>query len=427
MISGERAGSIVQVRIHRGASEIGGNCIEVAASDGRRVVLDLGRPLSAGWDDEVPLPPVAGFDRADPSLLGLVISHPHLDHYGLARELPAAVPVYMGREAAAMIEAASFFSPVSGGLHPAGHLRHREAFDLGPFLITPYLNDHSAFDAYSLLVEADGRRIFYTGDLRAHGRKAALFEQLIRDPPRSVEAMLMEGTHVRADATHDEDAFETESQLEDRVIELCRSTTGAVVVFGSAQNLDRVVTVYRAARRARRQFVLDLYGSTVAAATRSTIPQPGFESLRVYVPIRQRVLVKEAKEFWRTAGIKHVRVFPEELAATPGEFLFHVPPSTCRELLHDGALDDHGLAVWSLWDGYLRSAGGRALTASLQERDVPFVHVHTSGHASIRDLRRLVSAINPHRLVPIHSEATGRFRELFPRVEQRPDGQWWAV
>jgi len=46
----------MQVRMNRGAHEIGGSCIEVAAGEDR-IVLDLGRPLSAGWDDVVPLSP----------------------------------------------------------------------------------------------------------------------------------------------------------------------------------------------------------------------------------------------------------------------------------------------------------------------------------------------------------------------------------
>lgn len=47
----------------------------------------------------------------------------------------------------------------------------------GPFRVTPHLVDHSAYDAYALEVEADGRRLFYSGDIRAHGRKGALFER----------------------------------------------------------------------------------------------------------------------------------------------------------------------------------------------------------------------------------------------------------
>lgn len=417
----------MKIRIHRGAAEIGGNCIEVVASDGRRVVLDLGRPLSAGWEDEVPLPPVPGLAGDDPSLLGLVISHPHLDHYGLLGQVDRRVPVFMGREAASLVSAAAFFSPVSDPVVPAGFLRHRSEFSLGPFTITPFLNDHSAFDAYSLLIEADGRRAFYTGDLRAHGRKAGLFDDLTANPPACIDTLLMEGTHVRADGAHDGAVFETESQLEERFVALCRGTQGAVVAFGSAQNLDRLVTVYRAARRSGRQCVVDLYGATVAAATRDTIPQAGFPELRVFVPQRQRVRVKESQEFERTATIRAHRVFPEELVGHPERFVLHVPSSTAAELVRSSVLDERGVAVWSLWNGYLRDRSGQRLRALLDEHSISLVHVHTSGHASVTDLKRLVAALAPRRVVPIHSEATERFEELFPRVERHADGEWWEV
>ena len=51
--------------------------------------------------------------------------------------------------------------------------------DVGPFRITPFLIDHSAFDSYALEIQSDGKRCFYSGDPRGHGRKAALFERLL--------------------------------------------------------------------------------------------------------------------------------------------------------------------------------------------------------------------------------------------------------
>ena len=59
-----------------------------------------------------------------------------------------------------------------------------EPVEIGPFRVTPYLVDHSAFDAYSLLVEADGKRVFYSGDFRGHGRKGKLFEAMVTRPPK---------------------------------------------------------------------------------------------------------------------------------------------------------------------------------------------------------------------------------------------------
>lgn len=333
----------MRVRIHRGSHEIGGNCVEIAADDGSRVVLDLGRPLTAGWDDEVELPDLPGLREHDPSLLGIIVSHPHLDHWGLLGQLDTVVPVFIGEEAEAILRAAEFFNASKPPASVTGHLRHRRPFTLGPFTVTPILNDHSAFDAYSLLVEADEQRLFYTGDIRAHGRKGSLFEQLIDNPPADIDVLLMEGTHVRPDPDHDDAKFQTESDLEAQLAGLATEADGALVVFGSAQNLDRVVTVFRAAKRSGRTFVTDLYGATVAAATRDTIPQPGFDDYAVYVPNRQRILVKEAEEFDRVEWVKPWRKFPEQLAADPGQWIFHLPSSTAPELAKHGILDATGM------------------------------------------------------------------------------------
>lgn len=176
-----------------------------------------------------------------------------------------------------MLTAASFFSPISQSPAITGHLRDRTPLHLGPFTVTPFLADHSAFDAYSLLVEADGRRLFYTGDIRGHGRKAALFDRLVADPPQA-DVLLMEGTNVRA--ASGPTPRRTEADVEDELVETFHATDGLVAVFSSAQNLDRLVTVFRAARRSGRTLVVDLYTATVAAATGpSTVPRPGFDGL----------------------------------------------------------------------------------------------------------------------------------------------------
>lgn len=413
----------MKVRIHRGAHEIGGNCIEIAAGPDR-IVLDLGRPLSAGWDDVVPLPNVPGLGSPDPTLHGVVLSHPHLDHYGLADQLHPDVPVYLGAEASRVLEAAAFFSPISKSPRLAGTLHDGIPLQLGPFTVTPYLADHSAFDAYSLHVEAQGRRIFYTGDIRGHGRKSRLFDRLVAHAPEA-DVLLMEGTNVRAGGPTAERS--TERDVEESLLETLQSTPGLVATFSSAQNLDRLVTVFRAARRAGRTLVVDLYTATVASATgRPSIPQPGVNGLAVYVPQRQRQRIVETKEFQRVAEVADIRMFPEDLASERGNIAYLGTSSTAAELVDAGALRD-GAVVWSLWDGYLKQPAGLRLRELLAEAEVPLIHHHTSGHAHLDDLARLVDAFASARVVPIHSEATDRFADHFPRIERHADGEWWEV
>ena len=133
--------------IHRGTHEIGGTCVEIE-SQGKRIVLDIGLPLDVDDAESMPLHPVPGFDKPDPSLLGVLISHPHPDHYGLAHRLPPETPFLIGEAAEAILAAADLFTPMGLILKNVTHLRHREPIKLGPFTITPFLVDHSAYDSY---------------------------------------------------------------------------------------------------------------------------------------------------------------------------------------------------------------------------------------------------------------------------------------
>ena len=413
----------MRVRIHRGAHEIGGNCIEIEF-DADRIVLDLGRPLSAGWDDDIPLPDIVGLSAPHPNMHGVLLSHPHLDHYGLAAQLADGVPVYMGAEASQVLKAACFFSPISRSPDVTCYLQDRVPLTLGPFTVTPFLADHSAFDAYSLLVDAGGRRLFYTGDIRGHGRKAALFDRLVGRPPEA-DVLLMEGTNVRAALVGT--TRRTETDVENELVETFAEAGGLVAVFSSAQNVDRLVTVFRAARRAGRTLVVDLYTATVAQATgRASIPQPGFDGLAVYVPQRQRARVAETKEFERVTSVADIRMYPEDLATDRGSLAYLGTSSTAEELVDAGALHG-GAVVWALWPGYLDHPSGQRLTGVLSEVGVPLVHHHTSGHAYVEDLARLVDAFGNARVVPIHSEATDQFADHFPRVELHADHEWWDV
>jgi ribonuclease J len=413
----------MRARIYRGAAEVGGTCVELEAG-GQRLVLDVGRPLTVPDREDVPLPGVAGGD--DPSLVGVVLSHPHLDHFGLLTQVGASVPIYLGEAAARMLREAAFFTSAGSERPLAGYLRHRHGVVIGPFRVTPFLNDHSAFDAYSLLVEAGGRRLFYTGDIRAHGRKAGCFEELLRTPPPDIHVLLMEGTHVRADADGTERG-PSERDVEAACLETCRKTRGLVLAMFSPQNIDRLVTIYRAARRAGRDLVIDLYTAAIAAATgRDTIPQADWDAVRVYLPQAQRRRVIAAKAFDRTEVVRSRRIYPEELRARRGDLVMLFRASMGRELEGADCLDEAG-AIWSMWPGYLQEPSGTRLCAWLDRHGIPLVIHHTSGHAFIPDLQRLVAALAPARVVPIHSYAGDRFAEFFPRVERWRDGEWWDV
>jgi len=114
----------------------------------------------AGHDDEVPLPSISGLDGNDPSLLGLVVSHPHQDHYGLAKPGVAQGSGVHREAASRILHEAAFFGCAGLTCAQAGLLRHKQPFDLGPFRITPFLVDHSGVRFVRAADRGRRRRLF---------------------------------------------------------------------------------------------------------------------------------------------------------------------------------------------------------------------------------------------------------------------------
>jgi len=83
--------------------------------------------------------------------------------------------------------------------------------------------------------------------------------------------------------------------------------------------------------------------------------------------------------------------------------------------------------IWSQWDGYLKDGSGKKLIETCALKGIPFEVVHTSGHASPSDLKRLASAIAPKKLVPIHTFEREKFPAMFENVSIHNDGEWIEV
>ena len=413
----------MRIKIHRGTKEIGGTCIEVEAQ-GKRIALDVGLPLDASDDEhEGLLPLVSGFRETDESLLGVFISHPHQDHYGLARHIRADVPVYIGERANSILQAASEYVPNGHAFVNPRYIAHRKPVKTGPFLITPYLVDHSAFDAYGFLVEADGKRVYYSGDVRGHGRKSGLFDSMIARPPRDVDVLLMEGTTIGRVGTSK--GFETEGDLENRFVEAFEQTKGLHFVWASSQNIDRIVSIFRAAKRSNRVLIIDLYTAVVLGATEArSIPKSHWKDVKLYVPGPQRVFVAKKTLFGDLKRHSRNRIFPEHLGDWSARAVMLFRPMMTRDRDIEAVLSGARLS-YSMWAGYLEEKSTERIRDWLKEKRIPLEIIHTSGHASVVDLQRFAAALAPRRLVPIHSFETGRFGEFFQNVDRQEDGVWW--
>ena len=355
----------MRVCIHRGTKQIGGTCVEIEAS-GSRIIVDLGLPLDAVEADPALVPQISGLREHDPSLLAIVLSHGHRDHWGLVPKVRPDIPIVMGRATERIMRAAADFVPDAFAPNAWKHLESGKPLQIGPFAITPHLVDHSGFDAYALEIEAGGRRLFYSGDLRAHGRKGKLFELMLKRPPKNIDVMLMEGSSLGRLA--ESESFPTEEALERIFIERFKTTPGMVLVACSAQNIDRVVTIYRAAKQTGRTLIVDAYAAEVLKATGyDSIPKPvrGWPNIAVFIPQAQRVHLVRKNIASIVDSYRGFRLWPEQLAE-------HAPRSVMlfrgwmfRDLERAEALTG-ARVIWSQWEGYLKEGSGAQLEGRLR-------------------------------------------------------------
>ena len=359
----------------------------------------------------------------DDSLHGIFISHPHPDHYGLLERISEPVPVYMGEASQRIIEVSAFFTPLPslGNVEPLSY-SDRQPIRTVPFTVTPFRVDHSAYDSHCLLVEADGNRLFYSGDIRGHGRNAHLFDALIETPPQDIDVLICEGTQIGRDPDF---AYPDEQAVADRMAEVFRQTKGMCLVWCSSQNIDRLISVWDAAKRSNRQLILDMYtAEIVRAAADDVLPKPGKAGVSVFLPYSQKQKIKREKAFHISNPYYPHRIYPDALAETASRSVMIFRPSMLRDLQRAQCLDGASL-ISSVWSGYIYRS--RRELDQMKALGIERTHIHTSGHATVDELRQFVNAIPATRIVPIHLEDRDGFAELSDRVETRNDHEWWEI
>ena len=418
---------MTQICIHQAADTIGGNCIEVVASGGERILLDVGRPLNApdGVQTQIPISL-----KTDTRICGILLSHAHTDHHGLLESLPSDWPVYCGEATEGLLHLSAAVSE-KHILQTCAHWTHHKPFSIGPFSIIPHLIDHSAFDAYALQIIVDGKTILYSGDFRAHGRKANFTRALIKNPPAHVDVLLLEGTNLRAPGVAAK-ATQDEATLENDFARLFAESTGRVFVSWSATNIDRVVTLFRACKKSGRTLIVDLYSMHVLMCLKkfANIPQPEWpgqhiravvtaKMIRLMNRIGKSELVDQLKEY--RAAIKAAK-----LKANPEKWVIMARSSLVSDYLTKGVVPtEDDTWVWSMWNGYLENDSTRLM----HDFFAPCrkAYIHSSGHATPEVLHEFAEAMQPNMLIPVHGEAWQDHKENFPNVRIAGNGEWITI
>jgi ribonuclease J len=120
------------------------------------------------------------------------------------------------------------------------------------------------------------------------------------------------------------------------------------------------------------------------------------------------------------------RIFPEHLARAANRSTLLFRPLHRLDLERAECLAG-AIYIYSQWEGYWERGSFDNVKEWLLKHAIPRHSVHTSGHAGPADLKRFVAALNPRKVVPIHSFFPDKYPELFPNVEAHHDGEWWEV
>lgn len=429
----------MRITIRRGTHEIGGNCVELAAGRSR-IVVDLGLPLFD--EDREPhdtgalrrkspeelrgsgiLPAVPGLFDEGPTPDAILLSHAHEDHTGLIRHSRQEIPIYAGTGTSKMMLAGAKFA----GQPALPRERYRELKTLeqvriGDFTVTAFPVDHSIYGSQAFLIEADGKAVLYSGDLRLHGRKPGMHRSLIAAvKDRAIDALLMEGTHIG----HPDRRGPTEYDLEDEIAGHVRSAPGLALASFSPQHVDRLVGFLRATKKAGRVFVADAYTAFVMHLIASEIPIPRPESeegIKVFFP----KFFEESHRRKRLAGFRSsmspAQVKMDEIRSDPSRYVMLFRPSMLGSDF-GGILPEATRCLYSRWTGYLDRPDWQAVKAALNSANGDLIEAHTSGHIFAGDIAELVREIGAKVVVPIHTFEPELFKAIAPSVVILSDGQ----
>lgn len=416
-------------KIHRGTKEIGGSCVEIW-TDTTRILLDFGMPLverdGSEFDfdkyknlpiDELikagVLPDVEGIYNDDKILLdALLISHAHQDHWGLYNYINPLIKCYLGRATKKLIEINNLFTSQNTIIGNPVYFEKEKAFQIGDITVTAYWADHSAFDAYSFLIEANGKSIFYSGDFRGHGRKSKAFKWFTHIAPQNVDYLLLEGTSLGREGK----PFKSETDIENELVALFKTTAKSNLIYTSGQNIDRIVSIYRACIKTDKTLVVDVYVASILKELSpfAKIPYPSddFKNLKVIFPYyTSKRLAKEGNEKI-LYQFKNFKISKEEISSQPDKYVMIVRPSMQKDLERITGIDG-GNMIYSMWEGYLKKPDTKKFIEYFENRGLSIHKIHTSGHADIETLKQMVEAINPKNIVPIHTFNAIDYKKYF--------------
>ncbi|MBE6851819.1 MAG: MBL fold metallo-hydrolase [Ruminococcus sp.] len=382
----------MKIHIHRGQDQIGGSIIEISTAT-TRLIFDVGTELDES--DQIEVPTIDGLFVGIKKYDAVFISHYHPDHIGLLGALIDDIPVYMGEKAFDILCSAYSYRKLDVPFSTQS-IHDGQTVQIGDITVTPLLCDHSAFDSYMFLIEAEDKCVLYTGDFRANGRLD--FDKLLDRMPK-VDAVIIEGTTLSREYNIRNIEEET---LEEIAVNYLEKHSGPAFIMMSAMNIDRLKTIENVARRTGRLLLEDLYTARVATASGCAVPDCK-NGIRVFLtsPDQHDELCSYGSAKIGEKGMMKSR------------FIMCVRSSmkSYLEKRNEKISFEDGVLFYGMWKGYMEQPKVKGFIEFMQSKGVKLHILHTSGHADSMTIDSLIQKAVPRIIVPVHTQNAEWFQK----------------
>ncbi len=393
----------MNVIVHRGTGQIGGNLVEIS-TERTRLLFDAGANLppldEAQTKDDFEL---EGLTCGTPSFDCVFLSHHHHDHCGLISRILPGIPVFAGKETTRILNVIADFTnqprpPIYSGFHSG------QTIVLQDIHVTPLAVEHSARDSYMFLIQSNGKSILYTGDFRNAGQIPEQVRQLLNGMP--LDLLITEGTNIRTVDRGPNMTLRDEQDIEVGAIRLIEQYHGTVFVLCSSTNEERIQSICHAATKVGRTICEDLFQTTVRNQYNETV--------QVFVanPITKNSCPM-AYPYFQTLFEQHKLVGAETLAKLSGKKIIFVRTSMKQFIKHylkHTPTNEKNLLIYSMWHGYKITPQMQDFLSFCQEERLDIANLHCSGHAVYFEIRALIKQLSPSAVLPIHCEKQDRAR-----------------
>lgn len=419
-----------------GVNEVGGNKVLLKDKD-TKIFLDFGMPFSLrslffsppylapknkrSLQELGILPMLPGIYESDtdsePEINGVFISHSHMDHAAYITFLKRSVPIHCGETTKIILDALKEIKIKDLEFNIEGiafkPFRTGDKIQIDSVEVEPVHVDHSVPGAYGFIVHTTFGSIAYTGDFRLHGTKPEMTKDFVEKATETKPvAVVPEGTNITGAE------ISSEPEVEEKLAKIIRSASGIVLVDFARADVDRLRSVFQAAKRSNKSLVIALKQAYLLEKLKQEdkklkrdprIPDLKDENVMIFQKTKKRYYDWEWKLMER---YEDKVVDSSEIAKIQSKVVLALSFYDLEELVEikpkPGSC--YILSASEPYNEEMQIDYQRMINW-LNHYGLPQYHVHISGHIMPLQLKEILQAIKPKRIFPIHGDRP----ELFSR------------